>query len=50
MNVWIGTSGYSYPSWVGDYYPRGTRSSQMLPYYCRFFPLNVMITTTMIAS
>jgi len=39
MNVWIGTSGYSYPDWVGDFYPRGTRSNKMLPYYCRVFPL-----------
>lgn len=39
MNVWIGTSGYSYPDWVGDFYPRGTRSAKMLPYYGRVFPL-----------
>lgn len=39
MNVWIGTSGYSYPDWIGDFYPSGTRSHQMLPYYSRFFPL-----------
>ena len=23
--VWIGTSGYSYTDWVGDFYPAGTR-------------------------
>jgi uncharacterized protein YecE (DUF72 family) len=39
MNVWIGTSGYSYPDWVGSFYPLGTRSGQMLSYYCRAFPL-----------
>ncbi len=39
MKVWIGTAGYSYPDWVGDFYPPGTRSGQMLPYYCRAFPL-----------
>jgi uncharacterized protein YecE (DUF72 family) len=39
MNVWIGTSGYSYPDWVGDFYPPGTRPAAMLPYYCRVFPL-----------
>ena len=39
MQVWIGTSGYSYADWVGDFYPRGTRSENMLPYYARFFPL-----------
>lgn len=39
MNVWIGTSGYSYPDWVGEFYPPGTRSNKMLPYYSRVFPL-----------
>lgn len=39
MKVWIGTSGYSYPDWVGVFYPRGTSSPKMLPYYCRVFPL-----------
>jgi uncharacterized protein YecE (DUF72 family) len=39
MDIWIGTSGYSYPDWVGDFYPAGTRSNKMLAYYCRFFPL-----------
>jgi len=39
MDVWIGTSGYSYPDWVGEFYPAGTRSGKMLAYYARFFPL-----------
>jgi uncharacterized protein YecE (DUF72 family) len=39
MNVWIGTSGYSYPDWVGPFYPPGTKSTAMLPYYARQFPL-----------
>ncbi len=39
MHVWIGTSGYSYPEWVGDFYPKGTRPNQMLKHYCRYFPL-----------
>jgi uncharacterized protein YecE (DUF72 family) len=39
MNAWIGTSGYSYPDWVGDFYPPGTRCTKMLAYYSRFFPL-----------
>jgi uncharacterized protein YecE (DUF72 family) len=39
MDIWIGASGYSYPEWVGDFYPSGTRPRQMLPYYCRRFPL-----------
>jgi uncharacterized protein YecE (DUF72 family) len=39
VDVWIGTSGYSYPDWVSDFYPPGTRPANMLPYYCGFFPL-----------
>lgn len=39
MDIWIGTSGYSYSSWVGDFYPRGTKSNKMLNYYSRHFPL-----------
>jgi uncharacterized protein YecE (DUF72 family) len=37
--VWIGTSGYSYTDWVGDFYPAGTRPERMLPYYASRFPL-----------
>jgi uncharacterized protein YecE (DUF72 family) len=39
MDVWIGTSGYSYPDWVGEFYPRGTRPERMLNYYSEHFPL-----------
>ncbi len=39
MDVWIGTSGYSYRDWVGSFYPPGTRSGKMLAYYSRCFPL-----------
>jgi uncharacterized protein YecE (DUF72 family) len=39
MQVWVGTSGYSYPDWVGPFYPPGTRANQMLAHYCRVFPL-----------
>src|SRR5262245_31345230 len=39
MDIWIGTSGFSYPDWVGDFYPRGTRPERMLPQYCKHFPL-----------
>ena len=38
MQVWIGTSGYSYSDWVGEFYPEGTSSSRMLSHYCRHFP------------
>src|SRR5260370_28650187 len=39
MDVWIGTSGFSYPDWVGDFYPAGTRPAGLLPCYARQFPL-----------
>ena len=39
MYVWIGTSGYSYQDWVGDFYPAGTRPERMLEHYARHFPL-----------
>jgi uncharacterized protein YecE (DUF72 family) len=39
MQVWVGTSGYSYPDWVGPFYPPGTRGNRMLAHYCRAFPL-----------
>ena len=34
----IGTSGYSFKDWVGPFYPEGTASRQMLPYYAARFP------------
>src|SRR5438093_10411212 len=39
MQVWLGTSGYSYPDWVGGFYPPGTPPGRMLRHYCRHFPL-----------
>src|SRR5947207_1226571 len=39
MQVWIGTSGYSYSDWVGPFYPPGTRPNRMLRQYCQHFPL-----------
>ena len=39
MYVWIGTSGYSYADWVGEFYPPGLRPERMLEHYCRSFPL-----------
>lgn len=37
--IWVGTSGYVYPDWVGPFYPPGTRPGRQLAYYCRHFPL-----------
>jgi uncharacterized protein YecE (DUF72 family) len=39
MQAWIGTAGYSYEDWVGDFYPVDTRPEGMLRYYCRQFPI-----------
>lgn len=37
MDVHIGTAGYSYPAWVGPFYPPGTKSAALLPEYARHF-------------
>lgn len=33
----MGTSGWSYPEWVGRFYPAGTSAARMLPFYARRF-------------
>lgn len=33
----LGTSGWSYPEWVGKFYPNGTQPSRMLDFYSRIF-------------
>src|SRR5438270_12929320 len=33
MNVYVGTSGYSYKEWKGSFYPKGLPAPQMLRYY-----------------
>jgi uncharacterized protein YecE (DUF72 family) len=38
MQVRIGTAGYSYAAWRGDFYPPGTPSHEMLAFYARQFP------------
>lgn len=35
--VLVGTSGYSFPDWVGPFYPPGTASRDFLPYYATRF-------------
>lgn len=35
--LFIGTSGWSYDSWIGDFYPEGTGKSDMLEYYIEHF-------------
>jgi uncharacterized protein YecE (DUF72 family) len=36
--ILIGTSGYSFPDWIGSFYPPGTRSADFLPFYAQHFP------------
>jgi uncharacterized protein YecE (DUF72 family) len=33
MNLYVGTSGYSYKDWKGPFYPEGLPVQQMLRYY-----------------
>jgi uncharacterized protein YecE (DUF72 family) len=35
--VHIGTSGWSYAHWIGSFYPEGTRTDAMLPFYAGRF-------------
>jgi uncharacterized protein YecE (DUF72 family) len=38
--LWVGTSGYSYAEWTdAGFYPPGTKSGAMLPFYARHFPI-----------
>jgi uncharacterized protein YecE (DUF72 family) len=38
--LWVGTSGYSYAEWSdAGFYPPGTKSGNMLPFYARNFPI-----------
>jgi len=36
--VWVGTSGYNYPEWKGNFYPSDLAAKKMLPYYAERFP------------
>ena len=38
--LWVGTSGYSYAEWTdAGFYPPGTKSANMLPFYAQNFPI-----------
>ena len=37
MNRWIGTSGFQYPEWKGDFYPEKMPVAKMLAYYAERF-------------
>ena len=36
--VFVGTSGYNYPEWRGNFYPEKFPTAKMLPYYAERFP------------
>lgn len=36
--ILVGTSGYSFPDWVGRFYPAGTKNDDMLALYAKAFP------------
>ncbi|HEX5110890.1 MAG TPA: DUF72 domain-containing protein [Vicinamibacterales bacterium] len=38
MSIWVGTSGYNYPEWKGNFYPPTIPAAKMLPYYAERFP------------
>lgn len=33
VRLWVGVSGFSYPSWKGTFYPEGTKASELLVAY-----------------
>jgi uncharacterized protein YecE (DUF72 family) len=37
MNLYVGTSGYSYKEWKGKFYPKDLPAQQMLPFYGEYF-------------
>ena len=37
MNLYVGTSGYSYNEWKGTFYPQKLPAKQMLPFYSQHF-------------
>lgn len=38
MNLYVGTSGYSYKEWKGSFYPQDLAAKAMLPYYAERLP------------
>lgn len=43
--LFLGTQGWSYPSWVGPFYPQGTPTSKFLDYYATQFRTVELDTT-----
>ena len=38
MDLWVGTSGYSYKEWKGSFYPSALKDAEMLGYYAERLP------------
>ncbi len=47
--LYLGTQGFTYPSWVGSFYPVGTPTTAFLEYYARHFD-TVELDTTFYAT
>ncbi len=45
MNLYLGTQGWSYPSWVGPFYPAGTTQAAYLEHYATHFNTVELDTT-----
>src|SRR5436190_23233268 len=43
--LYVGTSGWSYPSWRPDFYPAGTKPADFLAHYATRFPTVELNTT-----
>ena len=37
MQLYIGTSGYDYPEWKGEFYPQDLKRADFLAYYATIF-------------
>jgi uncharacterized protein YecE (DUF72 family) len=38
VKLWVGTSGYSYKPWLGNFYPEGLAAKEMLRFYASRLP------------
>ena len=38
MKIWVGTSGYSYKAWLGNFYPERLAAKEMLRFYASQLP------------
>jgi uncharacterized protein YecE (DUF72 family) len=43
--LYLGTQGWSYPDWVGSFYPPGSKQEHWLPFYARIFDTVELDTT-----